>query len=1280
MTDSTVAMPPASSSFDFVPIVISHYHSMGELTEADTEAEQVATILSGWGGEVFRWDVPGPERSLDAAVARLERWAQPEGSRSSLLLWIGHGSSNDLEAVVHVPANGLDVSLGPVELARYIAREHRLRDEKDWVVVVVETCGAVRFAEQMVAALAASKVRDGVLLIGSGADRGAGYLGSFRRALEQVWLSYTSNDKVVTLHDFAARMEQTLDSGLVHAFGLSGRSPLVRQRDLTPPLRTAVESYPDLCNKLAKLAGPDLEVLAGTGLGFGLLEVAGHFVGRVADQSAVADWLDEHLNGLLVLTGEAGVGKSALLANFMLHAVPALRPALGQASDPGSAWDSAGRPPSVDGVLLLTGATITDVVTRIADVAGLKVPRDLLPLDRKMTLVRGLTEMGASLTILVDALDEARDTIDIAALLCELATLPHVRMVLATRPVVGDVDLLALLGNSSAEVSIQWLRVDPAAVLALARTRLTSAAVSLPEVELTTILADLADRLPAAITGPGESPSPAGENSDGWNFLHVQLLLNELLAEPEEVSARTARAVMALDRTTLFRRAMGRLAAAQPKSEALLLALACAQGRGLPRADRVWLSVAASLAPTRTFTDDDVRQVLLDAGPYIMLDAEDDRSVFRIVHREFADELLARLDKAARIAVLAALLELTRQSEDPAPYLLRHLSGHAADLGRQGWALLGAGEDVLDLLNLPALLADTWRSPATDLPTSVLAVRRTAHLALAASPSDRCGYRQLGEAQETGHYAPVVSQVAGAAWQVVRARVVRHPSHATQSPGPAVPVRCLAVCRSAADDVVVAFGNDRGQVRLWNPWTGHVTSVTSETCTGGEILGLAGMDGSRDLRLASAGSDQPVRLWTLDDDRPPASLPECDGGVRSAIVACPAATGALLLAVGTTGGRIRLWNLDRSGYRSSKALTGHAQRVTRLAILPRHGGQELLSVSLDGTLRRWSLPRGKRLQKENWGTPLRSLAVSDETGLVVTGDDDGVVALWRPQDADLVHVKEFSAHEGAVQALALLPGAPGRTIVVSGGKDRRVRLWDARTGTSTGPDLTGHDDEVTDLAAVPSLDGTTLVASASRDGQVKIWTPGAAATSPAPLRFAPTGSHSEPPESWVLHTLDGREVLVTRTPSGRTECRVGDGPCVALRPEADRPRSVGIVFLNGEVLVATSNSTVIHTWWAATGQPAGPPLAGHRDWVRALLALPTGDGREVLASGGDDGQVCLWEPSSGRTIHRINLGRPIRGLTPGHGDRRVTVLVEDGDIELAVEDNVVGEPLERSWT
>ena len=59
-------------------------------------------------------------------------------------------------------------------------------------------------------------------------------------------------------------------------------------------------------------------------------------------------------------------------------------------------------------------------------------------------------------------------------------------------------------------------------------------------------------------------------------------------------------------------------------------------------------------------------------------------------------------------------------------------------------------------------------------------------------------------------------------------------------------------------------------------------------------------------------------------------------------------------------------------------------------------------------------------------------------------------------------------------------------MVVSGGDDRTVRVWDLATGAPVGDPFTGHTGGVARWRSA-ELDGRPVVISGSDDGTVRVW-------------------------------------------------------------------------------------------------------------------------------------------------------------------------------------------------
>ena len=208
----------------------------------------------------------------------------------------------------------------------------------------------------------------------------------------------------------------------------------------------------------------------------------------------------------------------------------------------------------------------------------------------------------------------------------------------------------------------------------------------------------------------------------------------------------------------------------------------------------------------------------------------------------------------------------------------------------------------------------------------------------------------------------------------------------------------------------------------------------------------------------------------------------------------------------------------------------------------------------------------------------------------------------------------LTGHAGRVRAVAV-GELEGRPVVVSGGDDGTVRVWDLATGTPVGDPFTGHTGAV-NAVAVGELEGRPVVVSGGDDGTVRVWdlAPGrrSVARSPAtPARLMRWRSRSWRAARW-------------RSPAAAT-ARCGCGTWPPGRRSVTRSPATPARLMRWR-----SRSWRAARWWspaAATarcgcgtwppGRPVGDPFTGHTGAVRAV-AVGELEGRPVVVSGGDD--------------------------------------------------------------
>ena len=126
-----------------------------------------------------------------------------------------------------------------------------------------------------------------------------------------------------------------------------------------------------------------------------------------------------------------------------------------------------------------------------------------------------------------------------------------------------------------------------------------------------------------------------------------------------------------------------------------------------------------------------------------------------------------------------------------------------------------------------------------------------------------------------------------------------------------------------------------------------------------------------------------------------------------------------------------------------------------------------INASLGGTL----------LMTLNPLSSVTAIAVSPSGERIVSGSKDKLVRVWDASTGDELEV--LKGHEDWVESVAFSPD--GKQIV-SGSKDKSVRLWNALTGDEL--NVLNHKHPVTSVAFSP--DGEQIV-SGSDDTSVRVW-------------------------------------------------------------------------------------------------------------------------------------------------------------------------------------------------
>ncbi|MFJ8967043.1 hypothetical protein ACIRG5_47430 [Lentzea sp. NPDC102401] len=1233
----------SGDTFDVHVLPVGPVDSFADAGTLDEAKLTVAALAQMGGRPVTAADMPEVIVSLSGADAALARWSTKRDGedRSSALLWFGHGQARDVGAVLHVPRtrpDGGNAYVTPAMFAHHIHEEQtrRQRNSDDlWAVVVIEACNGRSFVGDIANLFQGSRRPPGhaLLLVGSGEISGPGYLGKFRQALEDYLVSLTHHDQVFTLRHIADVVCRDKDVFFSQILGADPGTEfrLVLPGDFQDAGAMTVADQQRLKAGDALRSVPVGRVAAGASH----LETTTRFAGRAEDLQRIADWAGNPRGAaVLAVTGPAGAGKSALLAEAVRRA-------------------PEGNLPGVV-VLALTGSTPDDVVRRLAMWLGLQ-DQEGAYVDAVRAAFVNAPPQGQWL-IVADALDEARDPVQVASVLRDLTNVPGVRLLVGTRPAsargaIGDqgdvpgTDLLEVLGSRTGYAEV-WT-VEPDAVGAREYTEKHVRRLAMRHLEpgdtLSALVRKVADRV--------ESHVRSGE----WQFLQATLVIQAIEERTTILFDNDSLSVLLeSNRSGLFGAAVTRITAEMPKARAFLRALTYGHGRGLPRAEGIWAKAAAGLAGDGGVDDGDLASFLHLAAGYIMLDGEYRRSVYRLANRSFTDQLLETGDhEQERFGMFAALLELAdrqaRSKERMSPHLRSRLAEYASDCGAQGWAALAGHTAVLDALPMPSLTALALsprpgaEAAAIDLPIEVVGTVVSAHLIESSDHDDRPGLRQLGGLRATGR---LHEAGPNAAWRIRWGRLRRVPPH-LQLEGVDGAVSAVAADPSAR---WLVTGSLDGTILVWEPWRRHhPTRLMRDATSAVSAIGACGSKGIDDVPvlLAAAHEDRKVRLWQLTSEVP-TSQTHTSREVIRAIVALHGEPFRFVIA--GEAGYVAL--LDAAGIAPQQTEPPSSTEVVGLVpISGRCGERFFATAQQSGHIGLWSAdgPSPVLLSVVRSPSVLAGMATaaSAEGAILVTTSMSGAVGYWKLNgDNKIVADVEAEQQDNRPrdlgrQAIPVVVSAAGRTASIFGQNDGVLMV------TCPGGRLEPVQMGKKAIRAMTVLrgphSGPVVAVTVERDRRVHFWDPS------VPVGFQGEGGSYPVADHMYRHEwANGGEALVI------------------VKKRGDEARPMVLDATNGDEWLSADAVLTEENGTCGTGTIVG--VAAQELGYRVVAEVPLVSERgfvNVAATANRRGAVVLWRRAGEGwdRLRVIELGAACRGLVVLN-ELRLAVSTDDGVLVL----------------
>lgn len=226
--------------------------------------------------------------------------------------------------------------------------------------------------------------------------------------------------------------------------------------------------------------------------------------------------------------------------------------------------------------------------------------------------------------------------------------------------------------------------------------------------------------------------------------------------------------------------------------------------------------------------------------------------------------------------------------------------------------------------------------------------------------------------------------------------------------------------------------------------------------------------------------DSVIKLWDIEEKKEHKEIHGHKNSEFSRIIPVAFTPDSEMLISGSKDKIIFFWDVKTGGKRG-QPIENFVSEISAIAVSPDKNNAIFAIGDGEGKIQFWNWNSGKKIKSflahsSSNGLPINSLAFSPDGKILVSGGDDFSIKLW---DVDSGKELKSGKHSSRVRTVAF---SPDSKLIASGDDSGIIKIWDVKTMENV--ILPRQDNAVTSLSFSPN--GKTL-ASGSKDKRVRFW-------------------------------------------------------------------------------------------------------------------------------------------------------------------------------------------------